>query len=95
MANGGPMLAFELVGGLPAARALVDALEVFHLIPSLGGVESGVVLPAITSHRNLTVEERTARGIADGLVRVSCGIEDTADLVADLERALGALPGVG
>lgn len=88
MDDGGPMLAFELAGGLPAARRLVDALEVFHIIPSLGGVESGVVLPAMTSHRNLSAEERRRRGIAEGLVRVSCGIEDGEDLEADLGRAL-------
>ena len=97
MANGGPMLSFELAGGLPAARALVDALTCFHIIPSLGGVESGVVLPAITSHRNLSEVERRAAGIADGLVRVSCGIEDgddlEADLAAGLERAAAVTTG--
>lgn|GEM_PF-31223 len=90
MVNGGPMLAFELAGGLAAARAAVDALELVRIIPSLGGVETGVVLPAITSHRSLSAEERAERGIADGLVRVSCGIEDGDDLAADLERALAA-----
>jgi cystathionine beta-lyase/cystathionine gamma-synthase len=92
MRSGGPMLAFDLAGGLPAARALVDALEIFRIIPSLGGVESGVVLPAATSHRNLSAAERAERGIADGLVRMSCGIEDGADLEADLAAALRDLP---
>lgn len=90
MLSGGAMLAFEFAGGLASARALVDALEVFRIIPSLGGVESGVVLPAVTSHRQLGAEERAARGIADGLVRASVGIEDGADLEADLERGLAA-----
>ncbi len=90
MASGGPMLSLELAGGLEAARAAVDALELVRIIPSLGGVETGVVLPAVTSHRSLTAAERTERGIADGLVRISCGIEDGDDLAADLQRALAA-----
>lgn len=90
MANGGPMLALELAGGLPAARSAVDALGLIRIIPSLGGVESGVVLPAVTSHRSLTAAQRAERGIADGLVRISCGIEDGDDLAADLQRALAA-----
>lgn len=95
MANGGPMLSFELTGGLPAARALVDALSIVRIIPSLGGVETGVVLPAITSHRSLSAAQRAERGIADGLVRVSCGIEDGDDLVADLGRGLDAAAQIG
>ncbi|HEX2252710.1 MAG TPA: PLP-dependent transferase [Thermoanaerobaculia bacterium] len=91
MASGGAMLAFELAGGAPAARVLVDALSVFHIIPSLGGVESGVVLPAETSHRGLTPAQRAERGIADGLVRVSCGIEDGDDLAADVAAALAVV----
>lgn len=88
MKAGGGMLAFELVAGLEAATAFLDRLEIFQIIPSLGGVESGVMLPATTSHRQLSPEERAALGIADGLVRLSCGIEDPEDLEADLRQAL-------
>ncbi len=88
MRAGGGMLAFEVEGGLAAACALVDRLELFRIIPSLGGVESSVSLPALTSHRRLSAEERSALGISDGLVRVSVGIEGYDDLEADLRQAL-------
>jgi cystathionine beta-lyase/cystathionine gamma-synthase len=91
MAAGGPMLAFDLDGGRDAADRLAESLEVFQIIPSLGGVESGVLLPRIASHRDLTIEQRAALDIAEGTVRVSCGIEDADDLLADLERALATL----
>ncbi len=90
MRAGGGMLSFELPSG-EAARALLDRLRLFQIIPSLGGVESGVMLPAATSHRQLTPEERAALGITDGLVRLSCGIEDPADLESDLAHALSTL----
>lgn len=89
MRRGGGMLAFEAEGGLEAASRLLDRLEVFRILPSLGGVESGVLLPATTSHRQLSRDERAALGIGDGLIRVSCGIEDGDDLEADLAQALG------
>jgi cystathionine beta-lyase/cystathionine gamma-synthase len=92
MRAGGGMLALEVAGGLAAASALADRLEVFRIIPSLGGVESGISLPALTSHRRLTPEQRTEIGIGDGLVRLSVGIEGYADLEADLARALDAVP---
>jgi cystathionine beta-lyase/cystathionine gamma-synthase len=92
MKNGGAMLAFDLKGGGAAARALLARLRIFQIYPSLGGVESGVLLPAPTSHRQLTPAQRAELGITDGTVRVSCGIEDGDDLEADL---LGALDGGG
>jgi cystathionine beta-lyase/cystathionine gamma-synthase len=91
MSGGGGMLAFELVGGGAAAARLLDRLEVFQIVPSLGGVESGVMLPATTSHRQLSPAERQSLGIGDGLVRLSCGVEDGEDLEADLGQALAAL----
>jgi cystathionine beta-lyase/cystathionine gamma-synthase len=91
MKAGGPMLAFDLAGGAEAAARLVDHLQVLQIIPSLGGVESGVSLPTATSHRLLTPEQREELGITDGTVRVSCGIEDAEDLLADLEQALAAV----
>jgi cystathionine beta-lyase/cystathionine gamma-synthase len=90
MTSGGSMLALELAGGAAAADAFVDALAVVRIIPSLGGVETGVSIPARTSHRGLDPETRRARGIGDGLVRLSCGIEDGEDLEEDVERALDA-----
>ena len=90
MAGGGGMFAFDPRGGADAAARLVDRLRVFQIYPSLGGVESGVLLPARTSHRQLTPAERAAMGIGEGTIRVSCGIEDFADLSADLLAALAA-----
>jgi cystathionine beta-lyase/cystathionine gamma-synthase len=90
MTSGGSMLALDLAGGAAAAAAFVDALEVVRIVPSLGGVETGVSIPARTSHRGLDPETRRARGIGDGLLRISCGIEDGADLEADVARGLAA-----
>ena len=87
MRGGGGMLSFELADGA-AAAAFLDRLRVFQLVPSLGGVESGAMAPARSSHRGLGAEERAAAGIADGLIRLSVGIEDPDDLEADLLRAL-------
>lgn len=88
MRAGGGMLTFEVEGGLPAASAVANRLRVFHIIPSLGGVESGVSLPALTSHRRLTPARRAELGIGDGLLRLSVGIEGYEDLEADLVQAL-------
>lgn len=90
MRAGGGMLAFEVAGGLPAASAVADRLELFRIIPSLGGVESGVSLPALTSHRRLTPARRAELGIGDGLLRLSVGIEGYEDLEADLAQALSS-----
>jgi cystathionine beta-lyase/cystathionine gamma-synthase len=95
MRSGGGMLAFELAGGLAAAAAVVDRLELFRIIPSLGGVESGASLPALTSHRRLTAARRAELGIGDGLVRLSVGIEGYEDLEADLAQALRVQRGEG
>lgn len=92
MRAGGGMLAFDLKPGSASAAAeaaaFVDRLRLIRIIPSLGGVETGVMIPAVSSHRQLTPEERAAAGIGDGLVRMSCGIEDAEDLEGDLEQAL-------
>ncbi|HUF78240.1 MAG TPA: aminotransferase class I/II-fold pyridoxal phosphate-dependent enzyme [Thermoanaerobaculia bacterium] len=88
MRAGGGMLCFEVAGGLAAAAAVADRFELFRIIPSLGGVESGVSLPALTSHRRLTAGERAKLGIGDGLIRLSVGIEGYEDLEADLAQAL-------
>ncbi len=86
----GGMLAFVLRGGLPAARALLGEVRVFACAESLGGVESLIEHPAIMTHASVPPETRRKLGIADGLIRASCGIEHADDLVADLERGLEA-----
>jgi cystathionine gamma-lyase len=90
MANGGSgIVTFFLKGGLPEARGFLERLEVFTLAESLGGVESLVDHPAIMTHASVPPEARAKLGISDSLVRLSVGIEDVEDLVADLEAALG------
>jgi methionine-gamma-lyase len=84
----GSMLAFDLKGGLPAARRFCDRVRVFLLAASLGGVESLVVLPIYTSHYKMSLKELQAAGVSPGTVRVSVGLEDPADLIADLKQAL-------
>ena len=84
----GSMLAFDLRGGLSAARRFCDRVQLFLLAASLGGVESLVVLPAYTSHYNMSARELAEAGVAPGCVRVSIGIEDPEDLIADLRQAL-------
>ncbi|MBZ5700602.1 MAG: aminotransferase class I/II-fold pyridoxal phosphate-dependent enzyme [Acidobacteriia bacterium] len=84
----GSMLAFDLKGGLPAASRFCDRVRLFLLAASLGGVESLVVLPIYTSHYNMSQEELRRAGVSPGTVRVSVGLEDAADLIADLRQAL-------
>jgi cystathionine gamma-synthase len=84
----GGMVSFEVRGGLDGASKLIDALRVPYIAPSMGGVESLIEQPAIISYWDKTPEERAQIGIRDNLVRYSCGIEDTDDLIRDLEQAL-------
>lgn len=85
----GGMMAFVVRGGDEAARRVVGRFRVIAVAPSLGSVESLASMPRHTSHAMLTPQERLAAGIADGFIRISVGIEDEADLRADLEQALG------
>ncbi|MFQ5536094.1 MAG: trans-sulfuration enzyme family protein, partial [Gemmatimonadota bacterium] len=84
----GGMLSIVLRGGGAAADAFMERLETALAAPSLGGVETLVSQPRYTSHRGRTDEELAAQGIADGFVRISVGIEDVEDLIADLANAL-------
>ena len=84
----GAMLSFELAGGEPAVRAFLDGLNEFTLAESLGGVESLIAHPVTMTHSGMDAEARTRAGIGPGLLRVSVGIEDAADLAADLQAAL-------
>ena len=85
----GGMVSIEVKGGGEAATRVADRLKLFALAPSLGGAESLVTQPCTTTHHGLAPEERARRGISDGLLRLSVGLEDAADLVADLNQALG------
>jgi cystathionine gamma-lyase len=84
----GGMVSFELKGGLEAARRVVSSTRLFSLAESLGGVESLIEAPALMTHASIPRELRLERGLADGLVRLSVGIEDPADLTGDLDQAL-------
>ncbi len=84
----GGMLSIELEGGLEATEKLMSRLNIPVFAPSLGGVESLMTRPAISSHAGLTPEERKAAGIQDYLLRISVGIEDRQDLINDFEQAL-------
>jgi len=84
----GSMLAFDLQGGLPAARRFCDRVQLFLLAASLGGVESLVVLPIYSSHYRMSAKELELAGVTPGTVRVSVGLEDSADLIEDLKQAL-------
>ncbi len=85
----GSMLAFRPAGGLEAAERLLKTLTIPYAAASLGGVESLITRPAISSHAKMTAEERAAAGIGDDLIRFSTGIEAAEDLIADFARALG------
>jgi cystathionine beta-lyase len=84
----GGMLAIELKGGGPAAVKFVKKLQIFTYAASLGGVDSLVIEPRYSSHEHMTPEEREKIGIPDGFLRVSIGIENAEDLIADIEQAL-------
>ncbi len=84
----GGMISFEYNGDAAATAAFVDRLKLFAIAPSLGGVESLITQPVTTTHHALTETEREAAGISGGLVRLSVGIEDIDDLIADLQQAL-------
>ncbi len=84
----GGLLTFDLVGGLDAGRSFVESTEVCQLAPSLGGPETLVTHPASMTHVSLLPEELAAASITPGTIRMSVGLEDTDDLIADVSRAL-------
>ncbi|KAK7540769.1 Cys/Met metabolism PLP-dependent enzyme-domain-containing protein [Phyllosticta citribraziliensis] len=85
---GGGMLSFRIKGGKEAAERFCTHTKIFTLAESLGGVESLVEVPASMTHMGIPKDQREAAGVFDDLVRVSCGIEDGADLVSDIQQAL-------
>ena len=91
MRGGGGVLSFEVDGSGEDARRLAEALNLFTLAPSLGGVDSLVTIPVLTSHAMISAEQRAKMGVTDQLIRLSVGIENADDLIADLERALAVV----
>jgi cystathionine gamma-lyase len=87
MTGFGGMITFHIKGGMAAARKFLESVQVFALAESLGGVESLIEHPAIMTHASVPVENRKALGIDDSLIRLSVGVEDLADLMADLNQA--------
>jgi cystathionine beta-lyase/cystathionine gamma-synthase len=82
------MISLELKGGIPAGISLMNSLKLCSLAESLGAVETMITHPATMTHADVPKEERLARGLTDGLVRLSVGIEDKRDIMADLGQAL-------
>ncbi|HEY4053961.1 MAG TPA: aminotransferase class I/II-fold pyridoxal phosphate-dependent enzyme [Terriglobales bacterium] len=91
MKGGGGIVSFEVDGSGEDAKKLSESLRLFTLAPSLGGVESLVSIPVLTSHAMISAEHRQKMGVTDQLIRLSVGIENADDLIADLEQALIAL----
>ena len=89
--GGGGMLGIELTGGVRAAERFLRALVLVAHAPSLGGVETLVSEPRLTSHKSLSPAARTQAGIPDGFLRFSLGLEDADDLIADFAQALAQL----
>jgi cysteine-S-conjugate beta-lyase len=85
----GGMVGFEIKGGARAAEKFLKKLKLVTHAPSLAGVESLISEPRLTSHSKMTEDQRVKQGIPDGFVRLSCGVEDADDIIADLEQALG------
>ena len=91
MAGAGGVLSFEVDGTGADARRVTEALNLFTLAPSLGGVESLVSIPVLTSHAMIAPEARRKMGVTDQMIRLSVGIENVDDLIADLEKGLAVV----
>lgn len=91
----GAVLSFEIVGGLPAGKAFVDALRLHSHVANIGDVRSLVIHPASTTHQQLSPAEQLSTGVTPGLVRLAVGLEGIDDILADLERGFAAAQGVG
>jgi len=89
MEGPGCMISFEIMGGVAAGARLLDNVHLMTLAVSLGGIETLIQHPSSMTHASMSPEMRLKAGITDGLVRLSIGCEDTADLLADFEQALG------
>lgn len=87
----GAILTFGIKGGLEAGRKFIDSLKLFSILANVGDAKSLVIHPASTTHSQLTPEQRVTAGVPDELIRLSVGIEDSADIIADIEQALAAV----
>ena len=95
MSGGGGVLSFEVDGTGDDARRLAESLRLFTLAASLGGVDSLVTIPVLTSHAMISAEERRKMGVTEQMIRLSVGAESVGDLIADLDRGLGTLVNSG
>ncbi|MDR3692074.1 MAG: O-acetylhomoserine aminocarboxypropyltransferase/cysteine synthase [Fimbriimonas sp.] len=86
----GAIIGFGIAGGSQAAQEFIDRLEIFSLLANVGDAKSLVIHPASTTHQQLTVEEQASAGVTPDFIRLSVGIENVADLIADLTQALGS-----
>ena len=84
----GGMVSFVVEGGQSRAKRLLERCQIFSLAESLGGVESLIEHPGLMTHASIPAAQRAAIGIDDGLIRMSVGIEDVQDLIADLDQAM-------
>ena len=87
------MLTFGVKGGHAAAKSLIDRVKLFSLLANVGDAKSLIIHPASTTHEQLTPEQQLATGTTPELVRLSVGLEDVRDLIADLDQALGETRG--
>ena len=86
----GGVLTFGIRGGLEAGKKFIESLQVFSHLANIGDAKSLVIHPASTTHQQLTAEEKQAGGITDDLIRLSVGLEETEDILWDLDQALQA-----
>jgi O-acetylhomoserine (thiol)-lyase len=87
------LVTFGIKGGYDAGKKLIDTLELFSLLANIGDAKSLVIHPASTTHQQLSAEEQAATGVTPELVRLSVGIEDIRDILADLDQAIEAANG--
>lgn len=90
MTGGSTLICFDLKGGKKSAFAFTNALDIVTISNNLGDAKSIITHPATTTHKNLAEEARTELGIEPGTLRLSVGLEDTDDLIADVEQALAS-----
>ncbi len=91
MQGGGGVVSFDIEGDLETSKRFIDALEMMYIAPSLGGVETLITHPALVSYYDYTRERRYELGITDTLFRLAVGIEETEDIIADLEKAFASI----
>ena len=86
----GALVTFGIKGGLDAGKKLINSVKLFSLLANIGDAKSLIIHPASTTHSQLTADEQVSTGVSPELVRLSVGIENIKDIIADLEQALGA-----